>query len=389
MTENTFEIILQAVDNATAEIQKVKGALGDVEKSTNDVKKTTEEAGKSIKTQFREAGKDLRDFRKTMMLVTVAIAAVIATTKEAAKYSKESKETYDEFNTSIKTLTVTVGQLLGPALEGVSFVVKVLTDTIEAAVAGFIKLSTFIAEFFTNITSGPVEAYRRAMKVSTLATDEFLNKIEETRARVSSGFTLDKEAQGVINLGKITVTASNLMKQSWEGVINAIQQLGSSLAAAEEMGRAFGYAAAAVALGLAIVNTAAGITKAFADYPWPFSMAVAGIIAAAGAIQVATIAATKFHEGGVIRAHNGLAVDEFPIIAQTGEGILSRRGMSALGGAGVLSALNSGRGGSSQYFHIEINITLNAVINNKLDIAEVAEELGFEIARQRSYSRRT
>jgi hypothetical protein len=38
-----------------------------------------------------------------------------------------------------------------------------------------------------------------------------------------------------------------------------------------------------------------------------------------------------FHKGGVIRAHSGLAVDEVPIIAQTGEGVLSRRGMSALG----------------------------------------------------------
>lgn len=33
----------------------------------------------------------------------------------------------------------------------------------------------------------------------------------------------------------------------------------------------------------------------------------------------------KFHEGGVIRAHSGLAVDEVPIIAQTGERVLSRR----------------------------------------------------------------
>ncbi|MDD4873880.1 MAG: hypothetical protein PHE15_02755 [Dehalococcoidales bacterium] len=41
--------------------------------------------------------------------------------------------------------------------------------------------------------------------------------------------------------------------------------------------------------------------------------------------------AQYFHEGGIIRAHSGLAVDEVPIIAQTGEGVLSRKGMSALG----------------------------------------------------------
>lgn len=45
-----------------------------------------------------------------------------------------------------------------------------------------------------------------------------------------------------------------------------------------------------------------------------------------------------YHFGGAIRAHSGLAVDEVPIIAQTGEGILSRKGMSNL------ARLNSGGG---------------------------------------------
>jgi hypothetical protein len=38
------------------------------------------------------------------------------------------------------------------------------------------------------------------------------------------------------------------------------------------------------------------------------------------------------HFGGVIKAHDGgLALDEVPIIGQVGEGVLSRRGMKALG----------------------------------------------------------
>ncbi|MDD5487172.1 MAG: hypothetical protein PHW65_06430 [Dehalococcoidales bacterium] len=52
----------------------------------------------------------------------------------------------------------------------------------------------------------------------------------------------------------------------------------------------------------------------------------------------------KKHQGGLIRAHNGLAPDEVPIIAQTGEGVLSRRGMDALGGSDNLRALNRGEG---------------------------------------------
>jgi hypothetical protein len=49
-----------------------------------------------------------------------------------------------------------------------------------------------------------------------------------------------------------------------------------------------------------------------------------------------------FHAGGIVRAHGGyLARDEVPIIAQSGEGIVSRRGMQTLGAANLFR-LNRG-----------------------------------------------
>jgi hypothetical protein len=55
-----------------------------------------------------------------------------------------------------------------------------------------------------------------------------------------------------------------------------------------------------------------------------------------------------YHTGGVIerlpRAHRGLAVDEVPIVALRGEGVLNRGAMQRIGGAQGLNALN--RGGS-------------------------------------------
>jgi hypothetical protein len=54
--------------------------------------------------------------------------------------------------------------------------------------------------------------------------------------------------------------------------------------------------------------------------------------------------ATK-HEGGYIRrAHDGLSTGEIPIIAQKGEGILSRNGMASLGGEDKLNQVNNGNG---------------------------------------------
>lgn len=67
------------------------------------------------------------------------------------------------------------------------------------------------------------------------------------------------------------------------------------------------------------------------------------------------------HSGGMVtRAHSGLAIDEVPIIAQTGEGILSRRAMRSLG-RGNFDRLNNGdtrgMGGGGG-----VNITISPVI---------------------------
>ncbi len=90
----------------------------------------------------------------------------------------------------------------------------------------------------------------------------------------------------------------------------------------------------------------------------------------------------RFHEGGMIYAHAGLAPDEVPIIAQTGEGVLSRRGMAAIGGSGSLRAINRGdapSGGNG------ITVVINQVVrawdandvyrNSKTLTAAIANEI--------------
>ena len=66
------------------------------------------------------------------------------------------------------------------------------------------------------------------------------------------------------------------------------------------------------------------------------------------------------HRGGLIRAHSVLAPDEVPIIAQTGEGILSRQGMRALGGSDNLKSLNRGEGSGAGGITININQVIQA-----------------------------
>lgn len=50
-----------------------------------------------------------------------------------------------------------------------------------------------------------------------------------------------------------------------------------------------------------------------------------------------------YHLGGLIKkAHEGLGPGEVPIVAQTGEGVLSRNGMASIGGVQALNRINAG-----------------------------------------------
>lgn len=190
-------------------------------------------------------------------------------------------------------------------------------------------------------------------------------------------------------LGVASAEAANAGKKGWvdfkqelPGLVTTLQ---TSLAQASSLGKGFARAAAAISIAMAIINTAQGVTRALKDYPWPFSMVVAGLVGAAGAIQIATIASQKFHSGGFVGGA-GMASDEVPAVLQTGEGVLSRRGMSALGGVAPLNALNSGRGSGGGGGDTIINI--GSITSNATSSAQVAAELTDRIRRERRYKGR-
>ncbi|HEV8642377.1 MAG TPA: phage tail tape measure protein [Methylomirabilota bacterium] len=56
----------------------------------------------------------------------------------------------------------------------------------------------------------------------------------------------------------------------------------------------------AFAIIMAIISTAQGVARALADWPWPFSLVVAGIVAAAGAVQISTISNAEMAMGGIV-----------------------------------------------------------------------------------------
>jgi hypothetical protein len=149
---------------------------------------------------------------------------------------------------------------------------------------------------------------------------------------------LKRTAQEKQSLSDMTKQLTMTTRQQIDVVIAGMNEVSSALQGAAAISKGWAKVAAAVALGMTIVNTAQGIMLAFATNPWPLSMVIAGLVAATGAIQIATIASQKFHEGGLVGGF-GREVDATLL---GGEGVLSHRGMAALGGVGNLNRLNSG-----------------------------------------------
>jgi len=112
---------------------------------------------------------------------------------------------------------------------------------------------------------------------------------------------------------------------------NVKQKFGEQSVAYRKTMRDLFAAQKALAISNVIINSAQAIMQAFAQGGPVFGGIMTPIIAATGAVQIATIAAEQpsFHTGGMIPSQTA-APDEVGITALSGEGVVSRRGMAAL-----------------------------------------------------------
>lgn len=173
------------------------------------------------------------------------------------------------------------------------------------------------------------------------------------------------EAQKILADSK----ATQIFQKNISGIASALGTLEGALAAAGETNKSYAKAAAAISLALAVINTAQGVTKAYAEYPWPFSMVVAGIIAAAGAVQVSTIASQKFSEG----------TDSVPAMLTPGEIVFPRTMADAIRSGDISVSGRNGGAGRSISISIEVN---NPQLRSYDDIDELTEQISQKLARE-------
>jgi hypothetical protein len=95
----------------------------------------------------------------------------------------------------------------------------------------------------------------------------------------------------------------------------------------------------------AVANTAIGVTKALAQ-GGILGIVTGALVAAAGAIQIATIEAQQFAKGGIVKVlYRNSGSDTVPAMLTPGEGILTRKAVQKIGGENVVKALNAQAGG--------------------------------------------
>jgi hypothetical protein len=129
---------------------------------------------------------------------------------------------------------------------------------------------------------------------------------------------------------------------------NAANLLGSLANSAAAFGKKGFAVYKAIATAEAVVSTAAGIARALKDYAWPFNLIVGGIVAAAGAAQIARIHSQKV-------AHTGLdfVPREEPYLLSPGEGVLNPTANREVTKAA--KTINEGGGGGLRQLIVNID----------------------------------
>jgi len=181
--------------------------------------------------------------------------------------------------------------------------------------------------------------------------DKFKNKLGEIKNSIADVGTVTAQT---------TKTTQELWNKQATGIQNALSTMSSALTQAAAENKKFAIAAKVVAISLAIVNTAVGVTNALAVPPPWLGLTLAAIMAAAGAIQIATIAATPLATGGIVTR---------PTNALIGEA----------GPEAVIPLNRFNNMGRQTYINIEVN---NPQLRSDEDIDKLTEEISFKLARE-------
>ena len=194
------------------------------------------------------------------------------------------------------------------------------------------------------VMSKDIETFQKKMEI----TNQYLQDVQQIATQVQSFVSSITEAE----VNQITEAAEKKKKEANATIKNKkkldaeLKKIDDEAAKREKEAR---EKEAVMAIIMATINTALGITKALTLQP-PISFVMAALTAAAGAAQVALIASQSFAEGGVVEGSSTTG-DRTMIRANSGEMIFNKgqqqRLLALADGTGTMTKGNITIGGDT------------------------------------------
>lgn len=308
-------------------------------------------------------------FDEAAKSATAAAREVWAAQQEAARLAEESKKATGEWGAETERTTARVEALAAASIRSARLAADAALADAEAmrAAAEAREEERQYLTWKQQVGAVLIEQARLQIELQEEAKDQNVIGIRAVAAATqgaSAAFdALQEDADNAASTFKKLGTAT---KQDWSSAINDLVETSRGFAhsladladvisdnqaanlkkdSAEYIrNRRKQFAAhKAAAIAEATINTALSVTKTLASYAYPVNVVLGALSLAAGVATIATIAAQKpsFHTGGVVKPA-GPAPDEVSATLMQGEGVLTRRGVQALGGEQAVQAVNRG-----------------------------------------------
>jgi len=280
------------------------------------------------------------------------------------------------------TVAGAIGKMVEVTLNGLLFIVeglaKIPGPTQEAfkKMEDSIRQTAMVAREFANLELQEVANNTKAIgDIFLTGEGQWSNAFQAAKKNLES---LGQTMGNLQNVGKKTAeVVAHSFKQNVDQAKSVLGELNGALVTAAAQNKKFAVAAQITSIGMAIMNTAEGVTKAWSYGPI-LGPIFAAMVAAAGAIQIATIASQKFAQGSSNVQPLAQGTDTVPSMLTPGEMVFPRTMADAIrAGEITVGGPSGGFGGG------DINIVMsNVTINSKDSVRAIAEELGFEIERR-------
>lgn len=259
MAKNPAGIIAVGVGILAGEFLSLTGALESSEKPTNKAAEDFEKLADSVKTS-RDNVMSFGDEYDEVMADLERIEG-LSDFQFKLEFDPKMKET----------------------MEGVDFALRNVKLTLTSP--EFVEVPQIISQSFTEMALNQIRASEQQIENFAMMTDGFMNLSDQYTAF---------EMQNIDNRRQKEIDAAMASGLNEEAKQAKIQNIKEKYAKQE---RNLRKKQKAPMIAQAIASTAVGVTKAL-EQAGPFGIALGALVAAAGAIEVATIQAQEFATGG-------------------------------------------------------------------------------------------